>query len=146
MVVELAVVAPVMIVVALVVWNLLQFMEACSRFDRVAPDVVLALAVSPAGTDAASGDQAHQVAEAIRAAMDGLDVDVEVETASAWQAGEGTTLGFSFAPHLTRYVCTMRFAPHPASIAIAGVDAGVPARLEHVRTFTVDRYRPGVLF
>ena len=136
MVVELAVVAPVMLVVALVVWNLLQFMEACSRFDRVAPDVVLALAVSPAGTDAASGDQAHQVAEAIRAAMDGLDVEV----------GEGTTLGFSFAPHLTRYVCTMRFAPHPASIAIAGVDAGVPARLEHVRTFTVDRYRPGVLF
>lgn len=146
MVVELAVVAPVMIVVALVVWNLLLFMEACARFDRVVPDIVMALAVSPAGDDAESGDQAHQVSEALRASMEGTGVEVSVEATSAWSAGAGQGLGFSFAPHLTRYVCTMRFTPRPSSIAVAGVDAAAPLQLEHVRTFTVDRYKPGVLF
>ena len=146
MVVELAVVAPVMIVVALVAWNLLLFMEACARFDRVVPDVVVALAVSPAGEDAESGDQAHQVSEALREAMEGTGVEVTVEATSAWSAPSGQGLGFSFAPHLTRYVCTMRFTPRPSSIAVAGVDAAAPPQLTHVRTFTIDRYRPGVLF
>ena len=40
--VEMAVVAPVMIILALIVYNLMQFACAVARFDRVAPDIVLA--------------------------------------------------------------------------------------------------------
>lgn len=148
MVVELAVVTPVMLVVAIVVLNLLFFMEACARFDRVAPDIVMALAVSPSQDDAEAGSQAHRVSEALREAMGGLrGVEVHVEERSAWEAAqEEGQIGFSFAPHLTRYVCTMSYTPWPSAFTVAGVDAGIPARLEHVRTFTVDRYRSGVLF
>ena len=148
MVVELAVVTPVMLVVAIVVLNLLFFLEACARFDRVVPDVVMALAVSPAGEDAEAGGQAHAVSVALAEAMEGLrGVEVRVEEQSAWDAGEGEGgVGFSFAPHLTRYVCTLSYAPWPSSFTAAGVNAAIPGRLEHVRSFTVDRYRSGVLF
>ena len=55
--VEMAVVAPVMIILALIVYNLMQFACAVARFDRVAPDVVLAQGVSPQG-DATLGKTA----------------------------------------------------------------------------------------
>ena len=147
MVVELAVVTPVMLAIGIVVLNLLFFLEACVRFDRVVPDVVMAMAVSPSGETAEAGGQAHRVSEGLRAAMDGLrGVEVSVTEQAAWETGEGSGFGFSFAPHLTRYVCTMSYAPWPSSFTVAGVDAGIPLRLEHVRSFTVDRYRSGVLF
>ena len=47
--VEMAIVAPVLIVLALVAYNAMMFASAVARFDRVAPDVVLAHAVSPVG-------------------------------------------------------------------------------------------------
>ena len=70
MVVEMAVVAPVMIVVAIIAVNLMWFMEACARFDRLAPDIVVALAVSPAGGE--GGTQEHAVTQALQEAMSDL--------------------------------------------------------------------------
>ena len=65
--VEMAVVAPVMIILALIVYNLMQFACAVARFDRVAPDVVLAQGVSPQG-DATLGKTAT-VESALQEAM-----------------------------------------------------------------------------
>ena len=53
--VEMAVVAPVLIVLALIVYNIMMFLSATARFDRVAPDIVLAHAVSPVGVDEQGG-------------------------------------------------------------------------------------------
>ena len=47
--VELAVMVPVCIVVALIVFNLCRFIEACATFDRVAMDAVISQGVSPPG-------------------------------------------------------------------------------------------------
>ena len=47
--VEMAVVTPVMIVLALIVYNVMVFASASARFDRVAPDIVLAHGVSAGG-------------------------------------------------------------------------------------------------
>lgn len=148
MVVELAVVAPVMIAVCLVVVNLMQFMGVAAAFDRLAPDEVMALAVSPEGRGSDDADSARAVAAAIEDALGGSErVSVEVVAQTAWQAAEEGNGGalISFAPHLTRYVCTLRFAPWPGVITIAGVDVEVPPFLEHTREFTVDRHRPGVI-
>ena len=49
MTVELAVVTPVVIVVALVVLNLMWFIEACAAFDQAALDAVVSHGVAPAG-------------------------------------------------------------------------------------------------
>lgn len=49
MTVELAVLVPVVIVVALTVFNLMRFVSACSAFDRIAADAVVSQGVSPKG-------------------------------------------------------------------------------------------------
>lgn len=147
--VELMVVMPLMIVVALAVVNLMAFMGASARFDRVAPDAVIACAVSPSGADAETGDQSGQIAANIESAMGQMrGVTVEVRSQNAWQGTqeEAGYLGFSFAPNLTRYVCTLHFATWPSSISIAGIEAGLPLVLDHSCSLVVDRYRAGVLF
>ncbi len=45
--VEMAVVTPVLLVLALIVYNVMIFASAVARFDRVVPDIVLAHAVAP---------------------------------------------------------------------------------------------------
>lgn len=146
MVVEMAVVTPVMIVMAIVVLNLMWFIEASARFDRVAPDAVLAMAVSPeGGIDGSGGDWA--VCQAIERAMDGMrGVEVSVESHSAWELAEPDSIGFSFAPHLTRYVCTLTYHPWPSGFAVAGFDASIPVELAHQSVLVVDRYCSGVIF
>jgi hypothetical protein len=142
MVVEMAVVAPVMIVMALVVFNLMSYVEAVARFDRVAPDAVLAVGVSPAGGGSSAADDVAAALERAMAGVRGVSVTVELQT--VWD-DVGTGLGFTFAPHLTRFVCTMSYEPWPSSIAIAGIDASPPLRLAHERSFVVDRYKTAVV-
>lgn len=145
MVVEMAVIAPVMIVVGIVVLNILWFMEATARFDRAVPDAVMVAAVSPAG-DEAGGNREHEVTQAIEAAMGEMrGVSVAVRAQSVWDA-DGTSSGVVVAPHLTRYTCTLTYAPWPRALTIAGIEAGIPVALRHERSFVVDRYRPGILF
>ncbi len=147
MVVELAVVAPLMIVIALIVFNLMVFLEASSRFDRVAPDAVLAMGVSPAGDGAGSANVARLVKEAIEHAMAGLwGVEVSVDLEGVWDGGSADGVGFSFAPHLTRFMCTLRYRPWPGGASIAGFDAAIPLELVHRCSVVVDRYRTGVVF
>ena len=107
--------------------------------------LVVALAVAPAG-EATDAGQGRAMAAGLEESMAGIrGVEGSVRAESAWEsAGEG--VGFSFAPHLTRYVCTMTYSPWPAGFSVAGVGAGVPFALEHERVFVVDRYRSGVLF
>ena len=65
MTVELAVMAPVVIVIALVVLTLRGFVEACAAFDQAAPDAVLAHGVAPAG------EQTREAAEReVRSALE----------------------------------------------------------------------------
>lgn len=47
--VEIAVVTPVLLVLALIVYNVMIYASAVARFDRVVPDIVLAHAVAPSG-------------------------------------------------------------------------------------------------
>ena len=145
MVVEMAVLMPAMLAVAVVVFNLMSFLEARALFDRVVPDAVIAAAVSPPG-GAAGSTQEHAVAQRIEQAMAGVrGVSVSVRVQSAWGDAGGAP-GISFAPHLTRYVCTLVYEPWPSGFSVAGFDAAIPVELRHERSFTVDRYRPGVLF
>ena len=146
MVVEMAVVAPVMIVMAIVVFNIMMFMVAVARFDRVAFDAVLALAVSPEG-EASDYGQEHAVGAAIEEAMGAMrGVTVKVQAEPAWRDSATGGVGFSCAPHLTRYRCVLLYEPWPQGFTVAGVSAGMPPKLRHERSLVVDRYRSGVVF
>lgn len=136
--VEMAVVAPVLIVLALIVYNTMQFMAATARFDRVAPDIVLAHGVAPAS----DADAVSVIAAQLETAMQGYDLEIEVECER--DDSQGETL-LSLAGPLKTYRCIMRYRPWPGALSIAGVELGAPAFLMHERPVVVDPWRSGVI-
>ena len=88
--VEMAVVAPVLIVLALIVYNIMMFLSATARFDRVAPDIVLAHAASPAGADDREGSVVGTVAAELSEAMGSYGVEIEVTCADEESSGVGS--------------------------------------------------------
>ncbi len=167
--VEMAVVTPVMIVLALIVYNVMVFASASARFDRVAPDIVLAHGVSAGGDGGApgeAGDPTAAIKRELTGAMEGYEVSIEVEAADgdaadagkgdgepagerAGDAAPGATGGagglLSMVGALRTYRCILRYEPWPRIGSIAGVAFGAPPRLTHERLVTVDPWRPGVV-
>lgn len=143
MAVELAVLMPVVVAVALVVYNLARFVALCAVFDGVAPDAVLVQGVSPAGlqTDVAAVDKVRTQIEESLDAAEACEVDV---TASRLREETGAGL-FRLSPSLTRYTCTLSFRPWPSSFVLAGVSFRAPLVLTHQKALVVDRYRSGVV-
>lgn len=141
-VVEMAVVTPVLIVLALIVYNIMLFVSATARFDRVVPDIVIAQAVSPSG-ELGSDDVSGRIAEQIEDAMDGYDIEVEVASDGEGESGDDSL--FTLVGGLRTYRCVMRMRTWPGSLTIAGVDMGAPLELSHGRDVVVDPWRPGVV-
>ena len=126
MTVELLVVLPVVLIVAVVAVNALTFFGDCAAFDRVARNAVRLCAASPAyGQDAGRGAEEALV-------RDNLAVGVEVS---------GGVLG-----HVT-YTATLAYAPTLFGLGLRDEVLGVRLpRLEHRVSLTVDPYKPGMLF
>lgn len=142
--VEMAVVAPVLLVLALIVYNVMLFMAATARFDRVAPDIVIAQAVSPSSSEEVlSRDATAGIREQLEAAMTGYDVEVEVACTEGGSTSDETLLALVGGQRT--YRCTLRMAPWPGAWSIAGVSLGAPVELSHERDVTVDPWRPGVV-
>lgn len=144
MAVELALTIPVAIVVALVVFNLCRFVEACATFDRAALDAVVSQGVSPAGEQSALSS-AGAVRSCIEEALDLSSCEVLVELSGAPDEAGGGGISFPMSPLLTTYTCTLRYRPWPGSFVLAGVAFRPPMALVHVRRLVVDRFRPGVV-
>ncbi len=145
MTVELAVMVPVCIVVALIVFNLVRFAVVCAEFDRVAQDAVISQGVAPSGEQSAA-NACSEVKACVVAALNAEYVDVSVTTEGVLD-GEGTSRGIAFpvSPLLTRFVCTLRYQTWPRAMTLAGVCYAPPFVLEHSKSIVVDRYRAGVV-
>ena len=142
--VEMAVVTPVLLVLALIAYNVMIFAGAVARFDRVVPDIVLAHAVAPGGEgDESSIDASTTVQAQIQDAMEGYDLQVEVLSEQGTASSDGSLLSLSGT--FRTYTCTMHYEPWPSLLSIAGVFLGAPAVLTHERAVTVDPWRPGVV-
>lgn len=132
MTVELAVAFPVLIAVAAIAMNALQFCALCSTFDRAAHNLVRTVAASPAyGQDA----------ESIRAL-------VEEKLFRRYEDEPGVEVGVAYqaeAPDLDRFTAQLVYHPSLFGMGLRGEVFGVslPA-LTHSTQFTVDRYKPGV--
>ena len=141
--VEMAMITPVLLVLALIVYNVMIFAGAVARFDRVVPDIVLAHAVAPGGEgDDSAVDASATVQAQIQDAMEGYELQVEVSS----EQGTATDGGLlSLSGTFRTYTCTMHYEPWPSSLSIAGFSLGAPAVLTHERAVTVDPWRPGVV-
>ena len=142
--VEMAMITPVLLVLALIVYNVMIFAGAVARFDRVVPDIVLAHAVSPGGEgDDSVVDASATVQAQIQDTMEGYELQIEVSSEQGTAATDGGLLSLSGT--FRTYTCTMRYEPWPGSLSIAGFSLGAPAVLTHERAVTVDPWRPGVV-
>lgn len=144
--VEMAAVVPVLLVLALIVFNLMKFAAATARFDRVAPDIVIAHGISTLGSgDGGLDDGGTEIIRSeLELAMEGHDVEIDVSYADDSDGVDGDAV-LSLAGALRTYNCAMRYKPWPSGLSVAGISVGAPAVLEHVRDVTVDPWRPGVL-
>lgn len=145
MTVELAVLVPPAIVVALIVLNLMGFIDACAAFDRVSLDAVVAHGAAPAGQQTQDNGVA-QIQEAIEAGLGREGTcEVEVSVAAAGEDAAGPAGSFVISPLLRRYTCTLRYKPWPRLVRMPGVTMEAPMALVHERSLVIDRYRPGVV-
>ena len=122
MTVELAVVFPVLLAVAVIAVNALLFFSECAAFDRVAREAVRVHAASPA-----YGQGLEQ--SCAQVAQTGTRVAVE-----------GTADGHA------RFTATIEFSPTLFGLGLKSSVFGVALpRLEHAVSLTVDPYKPGML-
>ena len=134
MAVELAVVLPVIIVVMVIAIDCLSFVGQCGRFDNLAAQHVLALAVSPGSESYGVSERAADVASALEA-----DFPSSVHTVSV-TADEGASTG------AVTFTCTLSTVPWPLSAgsgSLLGME--IPASLDHDFAICVDCYTPGDL-
>lgn len=132
MTVELAVMAPVILAVAVVAVNASLFFSECAAFDRLSLDAIRAEASS-----LPFGGREQDACVAIR---EELDRNFDDEFLSVEVASENVEGG------LVEYTATLRFRPTLFGLGFKSEIFGVslPA-LFHESSLTVNPYRPGVL-
>lgn len=133
MAVELCVVFPVAIIIALITVNALLFFSSCAQFDRVSRNAVRIYGTSPE-----YGEGTEQVIEkilgTIRSAMDADDSEVSVTCAHTYGG-------------YTTYEMRLEYAPTLFGAGMVQSVFGVSLpKLEHVIHLTVDPYKPGMFF
>ncbi|MCL2882859.1 MAG: hypothetical protein FWF30_00080 [Coriobacteriia bacterium] len=149
MAVEMAVLMPVLIVVALILFNCLNYLAASARFDRLVEQAVRTQAASPASGSYGMASRADSCEQLLRGAFsDYPDVQVKVEAeAVAWGGGSsedaGGGLAFSLLPKQEAYTCRLTYTPWPFQKAVFGLKL---FQVEHTRRLVIDPYRPGVLW
>lgn len=132
MTVELAVVFPLLMVVAVVAVNAVLFFSECAAFDRLVRDAVRVHATSPAYGQSLEQSRAL-VADTLGQASDRPYLEVRVVV-------EGVQGGYA------RFTATLEFSPTLFGLGLRSSVFGVALpRLKHSASMTVDPYRSGVL-
>ncbi len=131
--VELAVVLPVVIIIAVIVVNALTFFSECSSFDRIARNAVRVCATSPAYEQDLS-QSISKVSDLIESAMPSENTESSV---SASDNG----LGY------TSFTLTLSYYPTLFGLGLKSEVFGVPLpSLNHSVSIVIDTYKPGMLF
>lgn len=133
MTVELCVVFPAVIVIAVIAVNALSFFGTCAEFDRVGRNAVRTFAASP-GHGQDSEVVACEVQAAIESAVSADNLEVDVVVSEDYR-------GYA------KYVMTLRFHPTLFGMGLKREVFGVPLpSLAHESRLTVNPYKPGMLF
>lgn len=133
MTVELCVVLPVAIVIAVMAVNALAFFGECAEFDRLARNAVRAQASSPSYEEGSS-ESAALVEESLDSVFSDANLSCEVSVSSDYRGFDTYEMALSYSP--TLFGMGLRSS-------VFGV--AIPP-LRHTATLTVYPYKPGALF
>lgn len=133
MTVELCVVFPVVIIVAVIATNALLFFGYCAEFDRLARSAVRTYATAPE-YGGSTGRSLQLVTDAVEGSLDASNLECEVSVDKDFRGYES-------------YKMTLRYAPTLFGMGLADEVFGVPLpKLSHETRLTVNPYKPGMLF
>ncbi len=131
--VELVIVLPVVIIIALIVVNALTFFSDCASFDRVARNAVRICATSPA-----YGQDLDQSIEQVSALVENA-VTATNEESSVAASKNG--LGY------TSFTLTLSYYPTLFGLGLRSEVFGVSLpSIDHCVSIVIDPYSPGMLF
>lgn len=132
MVVELCVVMPVILMVAVAIVDGLVFAATCAKFDHLAPQAVLAVAASPEGTSFDAGTCSAEVEGQLSEEMAKDRAEVSVEASGGGRVCE--------------FTCKLSMIPWPLADPGGSVmGMGVPMQLSREFKFCVRPYVIGEL-
>lgn len=133
--VELCVTLPVILIFLVIAIDGMVFINACSKFDHVANQAILAFACSQDGNEFDEEEALNDVKKAMEEASGKQHASVEVEAQKCGIMGD-----------LVKYTCQLNYFPWPLSanqVSIFGVN--LSASLKHKRVFVVRAFAPGKL-
>ena len=133
MTVELAIVMPVALIIAVIAVNIMAFAVSCAEFDRVARNAARTYAAAPAYEQTLDGCAAA-VDNALSEALGEPNIETKV-------VANGSTQGYM------SLFMTMEYRPTLFGLGLKDEVFGVPLpAMEHSIALVVDTYRPGMLF
>ena len=130
MTVELSIVFPTLIIIAIIVVNSLTFASECASFDRAARNTVRALAVSPR----------------IRSSFEEIQSEIESSLKTSFsKQNEGVNVHSSAVRgNLQTYRCELTWRPTLFGLNIEGSIFGIfLPTLSHISELTINPYKPG---
>lgn len=143
MTVELAVLTPVVIVTALVIISIFEYMTCVARFDSFAGDVLVQYGSANSGYGEAqiAAQQAQQRLQSMFS--DNPRVQVRVEARKDESSGWGEELLSVVAPRM-RMTAFLTYTPWPFEAKMAYMHYHAPIRVEHRTSIVVDPYQTGL--
>lgn len=133
MMVELCMLLPVVIVIAVIVVNAIMFFGDCAKFDRISRNAACAVAASPSyGWN--PGQSAAEIQAQVESEMSASNLTSSVDV-------------FVDSNGMETYRATLRFRPTLFGLGLNTEVLGVPLpSLTHTSSITVSPYKPGMLF
>lgn len=132
MTVELCIVFPILIIIAVILVNSLSFASTCASFDRVARNSIRMDATSP--RIRSSNDEIQAVVK------DTLEQQFSADNETV----EVTNSGKSGNLHV--FTCTLKWKPTLFGLGLVDNVFGIALpEIVHVSTLTIDPYKPGDL-
>lgn len=144
MAVELMVVMPVVVALAIVALDCMVYFGDCARFDRVAGEAVRLHGASPSSAEYGASESLGEIQQEISRGMGNpsrLSFAVSCDGALVSGISEPGSIG-SYLPQPRTYTCTLSFTPWPLASGAFGVQS---IHMSHGKSYVVDPYRPGVI-
>lgn len=133
MTVELSIVFPIVIVIAIITTNALSFFGYCADFDRLSRNAVRTYAASPEAGESTS-DAESKIQAAIDSALNASNLHSSISVEKDWRGYE-------------HFIMTLYYSPTLFGLGLKTEVFGVPMpQLTHRSQMTVDPYKPGMLF
>ncbi len=143
--VEFAVVAPILIALGLIIFDLSHYLYLTGKFDHVCRQTIVSQGVSPEGNETSSEIDARVKRLIENEFKDESRVDITLTSSLIDSSGAAKNESdLRLIPFLKRYNCTLSYSPIFARASIGTIRLDAPLSLKKSVEVVIDPYRAGI--